>query len=278
MSRSLLGEAIFIVFKLFNHHFSFFRPENPSPIVLYGSSQPECVKHTEWLAKKLEDLQQDRKAVAIMQPAADTPQTTSEDPFEQFCNTIADRVKEIWILKGGYEVFCSEYQFLCGDISFESMFPLPHQISSSLFLGSRVVSLTQDILSKLLITHLIVASSQKIEWSELRGVSVLQCNVEDRNDQDMFPCWRACTSFIDEALDNQATAQKAEVKVLVLLHGRSRSTSVILAYLIKHLQIGFEEAWSMVRSKCWHLIDRSLVYEKQLKEWEQFENNALKIK
>lgn len=156
------------------------------------------------------------------------------------------------------------------------MFPLPHQISPSLFLGSRVVSLSQDVLSKLRITHLIVSSSQKLEWNELQGLSVLQCDVRDKNDQEMFPCWGACTSFINEAIGQQAATEKA--KVLVLLHGRSRSTSVILAYLMKLLRIGFEEAWTMVRSKCWHLIDRSLVYEHQLKEWERFEamNNALK--
>ncbi len=236
------------------------------------------MKHTEWLAKKLEKLQQDRKAIATVRSATDANDATTEDPFEQFCHTIADRAKEIWILKGGYNAFSTEYTFLCGHVSFESMFPLPHQISPSLFLGSRVISLSADVLSKLQITHLIVSSSQKLDWSELRGVSVLQCEVADKNDQEMLSCWRASTLFIDEALGNQATAERVGVKVLVLLHGRSRSTSVILAYLIKLLRIGFEEAWTMVRSKCWHLIDRSLVYEKQLKEWEQSKtiSNALK--
>lgn len=228
----------------------------------------------------MEKLQRDRRAIAVVQPSVDTAEATlneSYNPFEQFCNTVADRVKEIWILKGGYEIFCSEYDFLCGHISFESMFPLPHQVTSSLYLGSRVVSLNKDVLSKLKITHLIVSLSQKLDWTELQGVSVLQCDVGDRNDQDMLPCWRASTLFINEALsEGEATTEKAGVRVLVLLHGRSRSTSVVLAYLIRVLKIGFEEAWTMVRSKCWHLIDRSLVYEKQLKEWKISETMALK--
>ena len=243
--------------------------------MLYGSTRPECVKHTEWLANKLEKLQTDRKTVATVHPSERTVDDEQHyDPFEQFCNTIADRVQEIWILKGGYDTFRSEYEFLCGHVTFESMFPLPHQITPNLYLGSRVVSLRRDVLSQLKVTHLIVSTSQHLEWAELQGVLVLQCEVADRNDQDMSPCWKACQLFISEALP-QGDRGNSPARVLVLLHGRSRSTSVVLAYLMKTLGVGFEEAWRMVRSNCWHLIDRSLVYEDQLKEWGLQETKAL---
>ena len=257
----------------------FCRPENPSPIVLYGSSRRECIRHTEWLANKLEKLQTDRKTVATIQQTERTVDEERYDPFEQFCHTIADRVQEIWILKGGYDAFCSEYEFLCGHVTFESMFPLPHQITQNLYLGSRVVPLQREVLSQLKITHLIVSASQRLDWAELQGVSVLQCEVEDRNNQEMFPCWRACDLFINEALSQVGLVTEgdstAQARVLVLLHGRSRSTSVILAYLMKKLRIGFEEAWTMVRKNCWHLIDRSLVYEDQLNEWGKQENKSI---
>lgn len=61
------------------------------------------------------------------------------------------------------------------------------------------------------------------------------------------------------------------VRILVLLHGRSRSSSVILAYLIKACRMKFSEAWTHLCSKCWHIIDQSLVYVDQLKQWEQTE-------
>ena len=61
------------------------------------------------------------------------------------------------------------------------------------------------------------------------------------------------------------------VRILVLLHGRSRSSSVILAYLIKACRMKFSEAWTYLCSKCWHIIDRSLVYVDQLKQWEHTE-------
>ena len=256
----------------------------------------------EWLARKLEKLQKDRKVIAKVEGEDVESSDTDEqfDPFEYFCHIIADRVHEIWILEDGYDVFCSKYDFLCGQVPFESMFPLPHQINPNVFLGSRVVPLTKECLSKLGITHMIVSTHQSIDWHELEGISILRCDVHDKNKQDMFPCWRACMAFITEALSPskqeiegkklvadfdrlQVTELGAElekttvhpVRILVILHGRSRSTSVVLAYLIKTLRIGFKEAWLFVRKNCWHLIDRSLVYEDQLKEWEKTETRCL---
>lgn len=76
---------------------------------------------------------------------------------------------------------------------------------------------------------------------------------------------------------NSASASESVhgVRILVLLHGRSRSSSVILAYLIKSRRMGFGQAWTFLCSKCWHIIDRSLVYVDQLKLWEQTELAAI---
>lgn len=252
----------------------YFRPENPSPIVVYGSEQPDCRLHAEWLARRLDMLQKDRKMVAKFdsQSAEETYTDTDDKPFnhfEHFCLTIADRAHEIWILDGGYEAFCSEYEFLCGDIDFGSMFPLPHQITKNIFLGTRVIPLTKSCLSKLRITHMIVSEHQSIDWTELEGILVLQCAVRDVNSQNMFPCWTACTKFISEGTLSNSS------RILVILFGRSRSTSVIIAHMMKTLKIPFEDAWQYVCSKCWHLIDRSLVYEDQLRAWERMETAAI---
>lgn len=62
-----------------------------------------------------------------------------------------------------------------------------------------------------------------------------------------------------------------KVRIFVLVFGRSRSTSVILAYLIKRSGMSFEEAWKYINAGCWHLIDRTLIFEDQLREWERCE-------
>ena len=324
------------------------RPENPSPIVVYGDTTPECAAHITWLVAKLELLQKDRKVLAKV-GAGGTPDSdeyrgdddddTPFDHFQHFCHTIADSAKEIWILDDGYKAFEKEYSFLCGHVDWNSMFPLPHQVNRNLFLGTRVFPLEKDCLAKLGITHIIVSEFQKLSWRELDGISVLRCSVKDENDQPMLQCWKACYQFITEALgfvpaeeqtsaegqpstetelpniaalsisppltspesetaeeqstsstdtpfsaDHVVSEQDAaaaavhssssgcgSVRILVLLHGRSRSSSVILAYLIKAYRMNFGQAWTYLCSKCWHIIDRSLVYVDQLKLWEQTE-------
>ena len=309
-----------------------YRPENPSPIVVYGNSTPECIAHINWLASKLELLKKDRKILAKIDPPShgdkyeldDYSEDKPFDYFQHFCHTIADGAKEIWILDDGYEAFKKEYPFLCGHVDWSSMFPLPHQVNRNLFLGTRVFPLEKDCLRKLEVTHVIVSEFQKINWRELDGISVLRCSVKDDNDQPMLPCWKACYQFITEALaadlpnladlripsspcqSTSLTASSSEVapqlesadgnevapqlesadrnesisvslkpsrgvRILVLLHGRSRSSSVILAYLIKACRMKFSEAWTYLCSKCWHIIDQSLVYVDQLKQWEQTE-------
>ena len=103
-------------------------------------------------------------------------------------------------MQGGYVDFQQEYSFLCGQVEFSSMFPLPHQINDYLFLGSRVVSLERNVLSQLGISHLIVSDRQVLKWEELQGIEILQCSVEESNSQDMRACWEACCSFIQAAI------------------------------------------------------------------------------
>ena len=165
-----------------------------------------------------------------------------------------------------------EYSFLCGNIDFMKMEPLPHRITKQIFLGSRVIPLTHKALcSRLGITHMIVSQHQQIDWAELQDISVLTCNVRDSNSQAMMECWTASVRFIKEVESSNSG------RVLVMLFGRSRSTSIVLAHLIMTRGISLDEAWGVVHSKCWHLIDRTLAYEDQLKEWERGNSSAVKI-
>jgi hypothetical protein len=242
----------------------FMRPENPSPILLYGDDTADTKFHAEWLAARLGAMQRERKTVATYAPE-ELATVSIEDPrfdyFEHFCLTIADHAKEIWILRCSYEEFAAKYGFLCGDVDFETMDPLPHRISEHIFLGSRVIPLTKKALSTLGITHMIVSKHQELDWAELHDLSVLTCDVRDCNSQAMMECWTASVQFIREA-------ELRGGRVLVMLFGRSRSTSIVLAYLIMNRGLSLCEAWQVVHSKCWHLIDKSLAFEDQLREWE----------
>ena len=144
------------------------------------------------------------------------------------------------------------------------MEPLPHRITQHIFLGSRVIPLTSKALSdRLGITHMIVSRHQKLDWEELRDISVLTCDVRDSNSQAMMECWTACVRFIGEVESSE------KGRVLVMLFGRSRSASVVLAHLVMSRGVSLDEAWRVLHGKCWHLIDKSLAYEDQLREWER---------
>ena len=160
------------------------------------------------------------------------------------------------------------------------MEPLPHRITKHIYLGSRVIPLTHQALSvRLGITHMIVSRHQKLDWEELRDISVLTCDVRDSNSQAMMECWTACVRFITEVESStegrggqgggEGDGEGRGGRILVMLFGRSRSASVVLAHLIMSRGISLDEAWRVLRGKCWHLIDKSLAYEDQLKEWEK---------
>lgn len=242
------------------------RPENPNPVVIYGDDQLETQSHAEWLSAKLCTLKNERKSI-VSDGSSGTDEEHPYDGFEFFCETLAAGTREIWVLEGGYTAFRSQYGFLCGNVEFTDLHPLPHQINGHLFLGSRVVPLNTGCLSQLGVTHLIVSDAQEIEWQELEGVQVLRCAAKDVDSERMAPVWSSCVEFIEDA-------RRCGGRAMVMLHGRSRSASVVMAYLVRTGGLSVDLAWEVVVSKCWHLVDKSLVYFEQLKEWAEQEGGA----
>eukprot|EP00054_Salpingoeca_dolichothecata_P006335 m.38035 g.38035 ORF g.38035 m.38035 type:complete len:232 (-) comp16395_c0_seq1:23-718(-) len=93
----------------------------------------------------------------------------------------------------------------------------------------------------------------------------LRCELVDDNDQEMREAFLAAATFISEARDNGG-------RVLVQVHGRSRSAAIIIAYLIRAEQMSYFGAYERVLS-CAPAIDGTLIYADQLR---QLEGLALK--
>ena len=87
----------------------YMRPENPSPVLLYGDNSPAARFHSEWLARRLERIQRERKAVSTYVPQTLLLEEPGFDYFEHFCLTIADSAKEIWILELSGSTFLAHY-------------------------------------------------------------------------------------------------------------------------------------------------------------------------
>jgi hypothetical protein len=141
--------------------------------------------------------------------------------------------------------------------------------------------------------------------ARFRFKQLFRCSdVEDTNSQDMRACWTACVRFIDSAVGVGATSAApalefaadgssrhcanvlvlastgdiagasvaaspdaaARGRVLIQLHGRSRSASVAIAWLMRRHCASFEQALAALRA-CHIPVDGSLIYAAQLRQW-----------
>ncbi|XP_024315620.1 dual specificity protein phosphatase 1B isoform X1 [Brachypodium distachyon] len=118
----------------------------------------------------------------------------------------------------------------------------PCLVDQGLYLGSVGAALNKEALKSLNITHiLIVARSLNPAFSE--EFTYKKIEVLDSPDTDLVKHFGECFNFIDEGISTGGN---------VLVHcfaGRSRSVTVVLAYLMKKHQVSLESALSLVRSK-----------------------------
>ncbi|XP_006644194.1 dual specificity protein phosphatase 1B-like isoform X2 [Oryza brachyantha] len=118
----------------------------------------------------------------------------------------------------------------------------PCPIDQGLYLGSVGAALNRDALKSLNITHvLIVARSLNPAFPSEFNYKKIE--VLDSPDIDLAKYFDECLGFIDESISSGGN---------VLVHcfaGRSRSVTIVVAYLMKKHQMSLESALSLVRSK-----------------------------
>uniref|UniRef100_A0ACD5TPF0 Uncharacterized protein n=1 Tax=Avena sativa TaxID=4498 RepID=A0ACD5TPF0_AVESA len=111
-----------------------------------------------------------------------------------------------------------------------------------LYLGSVGAALNKDALKSLNVTHvLVVARSLNPAFPE--EFTYKKIEVLDSPDTDLVKHFGECFTFIDEGICSGGN---------VLVHcfaGRSRSVTVVLAYLMNKHQMSLQSAMSLVRSK-----------------------------
>lgn len=119
---------------------------------------------------------------------------------------------------------------------------LPCEIQEGLYLGSIGAAYNKDELLKLKITH-ILSVANMVESAYPSDFRYKQIEVRDSTDVDLEEHFDECFAFIDEARQSVGA---------VLVHcfaGRSRSVTVVVAYLMKTYGMSFLQALDLVRSK-----------------------------
>jgi hypothetical protein len=243
------------------------QPECWDRIVLVGQSESDS--HVLWLAEELRRYKTREKVGAVAK--ADHPKSEADpeglpswDPaaswWESFERHFIDvEGRGVYVVQGGYAAFAREYPGLSGvEARMEDMRPTPHHISDApcVFVGSRPTPHDKRTMTDLGITHAIIATHGDIDMRLVEGVEYLQCDVVDNDSVDMRECWQQTTAFIQKAASKGG-------RVLVHLHGRSRSASVAMAWLV--LSEGYEvrEAARLIRKKV-PRVDWGMVFPEQM--------------
>ena len=119
---------------------------------------------------------------------------------------------------------------------------LPEQ----LYLGNETAAQSEDILQEHRITHVIQIRArdqqEDIAEQELNSRTYLKLFLDDSPSDDIRPLFETCHNFIRNAIEKE--------NGIVLVHcamGVSRSATIVIAYLMKHLQINENLALMMVQ-------------------------------
>jgi len=143
-------------------------------------------------------------------------------------------------------------------------------IMERLYLGNEDAATTRTILDERKITHVLVAGSH-LDMPFVPDITYKQLDLQDFPDQDIKQYFEEAAKFIYSALKEGKS---------VLVHcaaGISRSATIVVAYLMLINNLGFEEAFELLKSK------RSIVYpnsgfKSQLQAFgEELKSGLLKI-
>lgn len=146
------------------------------------------------------------------------------------------------------------------------------EILGYLYLGSDEVSLDLDALSDHGIRHIINCTADRPNYFETAGVQYLQVKVNDHKDDDIQQYFDGACAFIEQA-------RHAGSSVLVHCQkGMSRSTTIVLAYLMKFANMNLINAFSHTK-KIRPLISPNVGFMEQLLklEFNLYGRNSLDI-
>jgi len=168
--------------------------------------------------------------------------------------------RRIWFVRGGTSAVLACLPCLTASLQ---QLPTPHVIAPGLLLGSRAVPWDRDYMcAGLGVTHVVVAKGDASVSFPLSGIHRLELDVSDdavdERVERLFAAWEAAVCFIDGAV-------KAGGRVLVRVHGRSRSAGMVLAWMARAHCLPVAMAARILRSKCpsidWNLANLEAVVQ-----------------
>lgn len=127
-----------------------------------------------------------------------------------------------------------------------------NEVVDGIFVGSRFV-INEVLLNKLKITHLLSIDGFK-EFP--KGFVCKMIDIEDEEGEDIFSYFQECVKFI-----------KGNRVLVFCTAGRSRSVTVVAAYLMKIKNLSVQDALAMIREV--RRINPNPGFLKQLEMWQK---------
>ncbi|XP_072209388.1 serine/threonine/tyrosine-interacting-like protein 1 [Excalfactoria chinensis] len=172
----------------------------------------------------------------------------------------------VLVLKGGYRRFSASYHFLRTQKllwmpqELDNFQPYPVEIlPGRLYMGNFRQACNQQIQKDLKIKAQVNISEQPAMLSAEEG-KYLHVSVPDSLEADLFSSFPTICHFIDAQLDLGAVLVFSSL-------GISRSSTIIMAYLMHSFQFSLKKAWDYVL-KCKTNVRPQRGFVKQLSDWE----------
>jgi predicted protein tyrosine phosphatase len=137
-----------------------------------------------------------------------------------------------------------------------------HEILPRLFLGDQKFADSKENLARYNIAGVISLRDPSFLLKSHKGITYHRVWIADDDDEPLLPIHRQdCFEFIDSIL---------HIKQAVLVHcmmGISRSSTMVIAYLMSELGMPFQVALSFVQNKR-RIVDPNSGFRSQLERWE----------
>lgn len=178
--------------------------------------------------------------------------------------------------KNGLQLFADKYPFMMikgsgyKEID-ESVPDYPHEIiKNKLYLGNYIQSDDKKIISNLQITH-IVNVTRQTHKNKLEDIEYYQMAIDDMLSENLLEnnLLLNTIKYIDNILFKENEDDNNKTKIMVHCHqGVSRSSSVVIGFLMYKYHVTFEKGLEMVESKRPRIYPNDS-FRKQLSQFQQ---------
>ncbi|XP_029646447.1 tyrosine-protein phosphatase vhp-1-like isoform X2 [Octopus sinensis] len=192
---------------------------------------------------------------------------------------LSSAYKSVTLLKGGFLVFQAMHPSLCESKSnkctsltslSQPCLPIsnvgPTRILHFLYLGSQRDAMSQDIIQVNGISYILNVTTTCKQPAFIQESHFLRIPINDNYFDKMLPYFHDAFQFLDKV---------REANGCVLIHclaGISRSPTLAIAYVMRHLKMSSDDAYRYVKAKRptispnFNFLGQLLEYEKQLRE------------